>query len=268
MQSILPETNANFPFTGQSRETGPLWGQQAGATPTAGPEISLPSMDGKNTRNIVLGLAILSVSIGLFFLWKDRVFDNFTTDRIEMFLSRFGKFGPLVYILLLAVAVVISQIPNVPLAIAAGMLFGTFRGGLYTLAGGMLGAVACFYIARSIGVTAIRKIFGKIPCFSDRCKEKHLMLLIFLSRLIPFFSFDLISYCAGLTNIRAKTFIVATFLGMVPMTFLFTHLGGAMMLHSYVSLLINGGILIVFLIAPMILRKYKLFGLNEYITFE
>jgi len=235
---------------------------------TDGEEKSLRDTNGGNTRSIVLGLAILSVGVALFFLWKDHVFDNFTTERIEMFLSRFGKFAPLVYIVLLAVAIVISQLPNVPLAIAAGMLFGTFWGGLYTLAGGMLGAVACFYIARSIGIATIRKIFGKIPCFSDRCKDKHLVLLIFLSRLVPFFSFDLISYCAGLTNIKAKTFIVATFFGMIPMTFLFTHLGGAMMLHSHVSLLINGAILVVFLIAPIISRKYKLFGLNEYITFK
>jgi len=221
-----------------------------------------------NARNIVIGIAILSASIAIFFLWKERVFDDFTVNRIESFLSRFGKFAPLAYIVLLAVAIVISQIPNVPLAIAAGMLFGTFWGGLYTLVGGILGAMACFAIARSLGITFLRKIFGKVPCFSERCKENHLALLIFLSRLIPFFSFDLVSYCAGLTNIKVKTFFVATLFGMIPMTFLFTHMGGLIMVHSYVPLLLNGVILIVFLIAPLLVRKFNLFGLNEYITFQ
>jgi len=41
-----------------------------------------------------------------------------------------------------------------------------------------------------------------------------------------------------------------------------------LMVHSYVPLLLNGVILIVFLIAPLLIRKFNLFGLNEYITFQ
>jgi uncharacterized membrane protein YdjX (TVP38/TMEM64 family) len=223
---------------------------------------------GADTRHLILALVLLAASLAIFFLWKGRVFDHFTPDRIESFLSRFGIFAPLVYIVLLAVAIVISQIPNVPLALAAGMLFGTFRGGLYSLVGGMIGAVACFLIARSLGTAFLRKVFGKIPCFSDRCKDKHLALLIFLSRLVPFFSFDLVSYCAGLTNIRLKTFLLATFFGMIPMTFLFTHMGGVLMAHSRVSLVLNAIVLAVFLIAPLVIRKFNPFHLNEYITFK
>ena len=219
-------------------------------------------------RRVLLGLAVLLASVAIYLLWKERLFDRFTPARIETFLSRFGLFAPLAYILVLAVAIVVSQIPNVPLAIAAGMLFGTLRGGLYSLVGGTIGAVACFYIARSLGTTFLRKIFGKIPCFSDRCKDSHLALLIFLSRLVPFFSFDLISYCAGLTNIRLKTFLPATFFGMIPMTFLFTHMGGVVMDHSDVSLLVNAVALAGFLVAPWVLRRFNPFGLNEYITFR
>ena len=216
----------------------------------------------------MIGIAIVAAGISIYLLWKERVFDHFTPARIESFLTRFGNFAPLVYILLLAVAIVISQIPNAPMAIAAGMLFGTFRGGLYSLVGGMLGAIACFFIARTLGITFIRKIFGKVPCFSERCKDRHIALLVFLSRLIPFFSFDLVSYCAGFTNIKARTFLFATFFGMIPMTFLFTRIGGLVMIHSYIPLLFNGVILIVFLLAPLIVRKYNPFGLNEYITFK
>ncbi len=221
-----------------------------------------------SAKNLLIGIAILAASVSVYFLWKEHVFDHFTPDRIESFLARFGHFAPLVYIVLLAVAIVVSQIPNVPLAIAAGMMFGTFWGGLYSLVGGLLGAMACFAIARFLGVTFLRRVFGKVPCFSERCIEKHLALLIFLSRLVPFFSFDLISYCAGLTNIKVRTFFVATFLGMIPMTFLFTNLGGSMMVHSHITLLVNGIVLIVFLAAPWLVRRFNPFGLNEYITFK
>jgi uncharacterized membrane protein YdjX (TVP38/TMEM64 family) len=219
-------------------------------------------------KRIVAGIAILLVSFGLYFLWGRDLFDNFTVERIEEFVAGFGSFAPLAYIVLLALSIIISQIPNIPLAIASGMLFGTFWGGIYSMIGGMLGAVACFSIARLLGIAFIRKIIGKIPCFTEQCKEKHLALLVFLSRLLPFFSFDLVSYCAGLTNIKAGTFLIATFLGMIPMTFLFTYLGGEIRIHSSVSLILNGIALLVFLVLPLLVKKYNLFRLNEYIEFR
>lgn len=219
-------------------------------------------------KKIAAGIAILLACVGLYFLWGRHVFDDFTVERIEVFVAGFGRFAPLAYILLLALSVVISQVPNVPLAIAAGMLFGTFWGGLYSIFGGMIGAAACFFIARFLGITFIKRLIGKIPCFTENCKEKHLVLLVFLSRLFPFFSFDLVSYCAGLTNIKTGTFLVATFFGMIPMTFLFTHMGDKIRIHSTVALVLNGLALFVFLALPLLVKKYNVFRLNEYIEFR
>ncbi len=219
-------------------------------------------------KKAAAGIAILLASVGLYFLWGRHVFDNFTVERIEVFVAGFGRFAPLAYILLLAVSIVISQIPNIPLAIAAGMLFGTFWGGLYSVVGGMLGAVSCFFIARFLGITFIKRFIGKIPCFTENCKEKHLVLLVFLSRLLPFFSFDLVSYCAGLTNIKPRTFLIATFLGMIPMTFLIAHMGETIRIHSSIALVLNGLVLVVFLVLPLLVRKYNIFRLNEYIEFR
>ena len=220
------------------------------------------------TRNFLIGIAILAASASIYLLWKERVFDHFTPARIESFLSRFGNYAPLVYILLLAVAIVISQIPECPVGHSCRDAIWNLPGRPVQPRGGMLGATACFFIARFLGISFIRKIFGKVPCFSERCKDSHVAVLIFLSRLMPFFSFDLISYCAGFTNIKTRTFLVATFLGMIPMTFLFTRMGGLIMDQSYLPLLFNGIILIVFLLAPLIVRKYNPFGLKEYITFK
>lgn len=219
-------------------------------------------------KRMIFGILILLASAALYFLWKEHVFDNFTVARIEVFLLQFGGAAPLVYIALLAISVVISQIPNVPLAIAAGMLFGTFYGGLYSIIGGMLGSLACFTIARFLGVAFLKKVFGKIPEFSEQCKETHLGLLIFLARLVPFFSFDLISYCSGLTNIRTRTFLFATLLGMTPMTFLFSHLGKVSMVESSTTLILNVVILGGFLLAPFLVHKFNIFNLNKYIEFK
>jgi len=51
---------------------------------------------------------------------------------------------------------------------------------------------------------------------------------VLVARLFPFISFDAVSYLAGLTRLRLSLFAAATLVGMIPMTFLFAHLGGAM----------------------------------------
>jgi uncharacterized membrane protein YdjX (TVP38/TMEM64 family) len=218
--------------------------------------------------NITVSILIILVSVLLYFLIREEFFSTDIVANIEVYLSSYGIFAPLIYIVILALSIIVTQIPNVPLAIAAGMYFGPILGGIYSVIGGMLGALACFFIARSLGIRVIKKLFGKVPIFTDRCNENYIGLLIFLSRLFPFFSFDLISFCAGLTNIRIWTFFIATLFGMIPMTFLFTHLGNFIMLNHTISLILNISLLVVFFTVPFLIRKFNLFNLNEYIQFE
>lgn len=54
------------------------------------------------------------------------------------------------------------------------------------------------------------------------------MVIVCISRLIPFISFDVISYTAGLTKIGYLQFSIATLIGIVPVSFLLAHLGSEM----------------------------------------
>lgn len=219
-------------------------------------------------KHIIVGIIIVLVSALLFFLWKKDLFSMFTVEEVSAFVSSFGYFAPLIYIIILALAIIISQIPNIPLAIAAGTLFGGFLGGLYSLIGGILGAVACFYIARSLGINFIRRIFGRTLYFCDRCNERYIGLIIFFSRLLPFFSFDLISYCAGLTNIRMRVFCIATAFGMIPMTFLFSYFGEVVFIDQTLSAILSILLMVLFFGAPLLIRRFNLFGLKERIIFK
>jgi uncharacterized membrane protein YdjX (TVP38/TMEM64 family) len=147
-------------------------------------------------------------------------------------------------------------------------LFGGFLGGLYSLIGGILGALACFFIARYLGITFIRKIFGKTLYFCDRCDETYIGLIIFFSRLLPFFSFDLMSYCAGLTNIKTRTFFIATLFGMIPMTFLFANLGRFILINQTISIISSIFLIVMFFCGPLLIRKFNLFGLKQRILFK
>jgi len=70
-------------------------------------------------------------------------------DRITRFLEGFGIFAPLVFMLVMAGAVVVSPIPSVPLDAAAGAIFGPFLGTVYALLGAETGALISFLITRT-----------------------------------------------------------------------------------------------------------------------
>lgn len=146
--------------------------------------------------------------------------------RLKAWLAQFGYKGPIIMIALMALAIVINPVPSAPIALAAGAVYGHVWGTAYVVTGASIGALVAFAIARLLGYRLLHHWFG------DRIKtgwagsQNTLMWLVFVSRLIPFISFDLVSYGAGLTALRAWRFLLATVFGLVPVSFLLTHFGG------------------------------------------
>ena len=168
-----------------------------------------------------------------------------------------GPLAPLLLVGSMACAVVIPPIPSLPLDLAAGAVFGPFYGALYAIIGAEIGAIGCFLLARALGRDALSKLLKVETVFCQMCTDHQLMGLMFFARLIPVFSFDVVSYGAGLTNISLKAFALATFVGMAPPTFAFTYLGSSVISAQWP--LIAGGVLMVafFLAIPKLLTKYR-----------
>ncbi len=146
-------------------------------------------------------------------------------EKLRRTVEGAGALAPAVFVLLLVAQAVLAPLPAPALAFAGGYLFGTFWGFVLTWLGALLGGVLCFAIARSLGreyVARSTRLRGL-----DRRVEEHGAVIVFVLRLIPMVSFDVISYAAGLTGISFGRFFAATALGMAPGTFVFVYLGGA-----------------------------------------
>lgn len=142
---------------------------------------------------------------------------DFEPENIRAWLEPFGWRAPAIYMLLMIAAVVISPIPSVPLDIAAGLAFGLFWGTVYTVIGAEIGAIIAFAIARRLGrPRMMRWIPPGAMATIDRIAERRGFLTILLMRLLPLFSFDWVSYGAGISSIRFSAFAWATFFGMIP----------------------------------------------------
>ena len=149
-------------------------------------------------------------------------------DKLRRTIADHGYWGPLEVIGLMSAAIVLNPIPSAPIALAPGAVFGHIWGTLYTVLGAQIGALIAFGIARMLGHEALRRLLGGRVSLGWLGPQNSLMATVFLSRLLPFVSFDLASYGAGLTPLNAWRFALATLVGLIPASFLLAHFGGEM----------------------------------------
>jgi uncharacterized membrane protein YdjX (TVP38/TMEM64 family) len=219
-----------------------------------------PWLKGVFLLGLILGLAAVAwtaVSKG----WLD-------IDRFEILLRDLGPLAPLVFILVMALAVVTSLIPSLPLDVLAGAVFGPWLGTLYALVGAEVGALLAFFIAKGLGREAIVRLLKKDISFCDACAERHLAVIIFIARLIPLFSFELLSYGAGLTKIPAWKYALATLLGMAVPTFLFVSFGKTLFEGFHPAWAVAAGLVMValFFVGPIWIKRKNPWGLFDHMT--
>jgi uncharacterized membrane protein YdjX (TVP38/TMEM64 family) len=147
-------------------------------------------------------------------------------DTLMAFVAQAGLWGPVLIVSLMVVAVVASPLPSAPIALAAGAAYGHLWGTVQVVLGAELGALIAFGLARVLGRDALRHMFGDKVDAGLLGSQNALMATVFASRLMPFVSFDLISYAAGLSGLQAWRFAVATLAGIVPASFVLVYLGG------------------------------------------
>jgi uncharacterized membrane protein YdjX (TVP38/TMEM64 family) len=126
----------------------------------------------------------------------------------------------------MTLAVVASPIPSAPIAMAAGAAYGHVWGTVQVVIGAELGALIAFGLARILGRDVLRRVFGTSVDAGLLGSQNALTGTVFASRLMPFVSFDIISYAAGLSRLHVWRFALATLAGIVPASFVLAHFGG------------------------------------------
>lgn len=179
-------------------------------------------------------------------------------DRLRRMALCLGYWGPLAVVVLMTLAIVISPLPSAPIALAAGTAYGHTLGTLYVLAGAELGALAAFGIARLMGAPVVERWLGQGGSLRLNGSQGTLMAIVFLTRLMPFISFDAVRYAAGLTPLALWRFALATLTGILPASFLLAHFGAELAAADAgrvtVALLVIGLSLLVPLIISLLRR--------------
>ena len=211
----------------------------------------LPSRVGK-------GMLVLLAIGGLYGLFQFTSFHEiFNPEKLTSVLRDLGKAGPFALMGLMTVAVVVSPIPSLPIDLAAGAAYGPFWGAVYVLIGAELGAIISFLIGRALGRDVLSRWLKRDITFCEQCSDHHLTGLMIVARLVPIFSFDIVSYGAGLTKMSLKAFAFATFLGMMPPTFALTYFGSAVVTVQWPFILAGGLLVGIFLFLPKWIMNHQ-----------
>ncbi len=172
-------------------------------------------------------------------------------------ITQLGAWGPLTVIALMVIAIMVSPIPSAPIAMAAGAAYGHVWGTVYVILGAEIGALAAFGIGRWLGAATLRRWFGDRLSVGLMGSQNTLMIIVLVSRLLPFVSFDIISYAAGLTVITFWRFAVATLVGIVPASFLLAHFGGEMATGESDRILISVVALGALTLIPLAVKIFR-----------
>ena len=126
-------------------------------------------------------------------------------------------------------AAAILVIPGSILTLAAGFVFGIPVGVMLVSVGSLMGASAAFLVGRFLARDWVRQRIENMPSFRalDRATKHKGFIIVLLTRLSPVFPFNLLNYAFGLTAVRLRDYVLASWIGMAPAIVLYVYIGSA-----------------------------------------
>jgi uncharacterized membrane protein YdjX (TVP38/TMEM64 family) len=175
----------------------------------------------------LVALLALGYSLGLHnYLTFEAIAEN--RAALTAFTAEHFIFAVLGFMAIYTAAVAVSFPGATILTILAGLLFGWLTGGLAAIVAATLGATLVFQIAKSsFGDVLAKKAGPFLSRISSGFADDAFNYMLFL-RLVPAFPFWLVNIAPALANVKLRTFVTATFLGIIPGTFAFASVGAGL----------------------------------------
>lgn len=172
----------------------------------------------------ILYIVVILVFCVLLLLYLLKVFGFFdkirSVDEFRKYIESFGNFAIAMFILLQFLQVVVLPIPAFITVGAGVLLFGPFRGAVYSCIGIIAGSLAAFFIGRVFGYKVASWLVGKedLKKGLNTVKGKDRVVLTFMF-LFPFFPDDLLCFVAGITTMSGWYFVIMIFITRVISVF-------------------------------------------------
>lgn len=211
-------------------------------------------------RWLLAGVVLLVFAGAAALVWT---FDGVITEAaLEAKVASLGVWAPIGFVLLYGIATVV-MIPGSIFDLAGGALFGPYLGSLVNLAGGTLGAVLAFLVARYLARDWVEARAGNRMRSVIRSVDADGWEFVAFVRLVPIFPYNVLNYLLGMTRIPLHHYVIATVVFMSPSTIVYTWIGVASReavagdANNLRYALLALGLLAVMLMVPRFYKRWR-----------
>lgn len=182
-------------------------------------------MNRRRVLQVVVALTLAGVFAAI---WFSPLREQLTRDNIRAFVEQLRDpwYGPAVFMVVFALGCVFA-LPASLFVIAAGLIWGWLGGAVYSIVGGLIGAIASFYTGRFVGEGLLAR-FGRLGAAVARQVDHAGFRSLLVLRFIPGIPFAVLNYGAGVAGVRFRDFTLSTFVGVTPPMFVFAYSADAL----------------------------------------
>jgi uncharacterized membrane protein YdjX (TVP38/TMEM64 family) len=149
-------------------------------------------------------------------------------DRLDAWFRGFGIWAPVVF-LVVWIAACVFFMPGLPVTIVGALIFGPIKGTMLSAVGSTLGATAAFLVGRYAARRTVERLLASNPRLQviDDGVKTHGWRMLMVTRLVPLFPFNAQNYVYGLTPIGLPTYMLVSFVCMLPACIAFNFAAGS-----------------------------------------
>ncbi|QDP71905.1 TVP38/TMEM64 family protein [Legionella israelensis] len=204
----------------------------------------------KHIKTICLALVLATFIVCAWF------FQQYMLDLISAIKS-LGLFAPLLFLIIYCLATILI-LPTMVLTLAGGAIFGPVAGTLLNLLGASWGAACAFLITRYLAYNWFEQRKGERLNQLISGVERRGWQFVAILRLLPLIPFNLVNYGLGLTGIRFRTYLITTFIFLIPAEIIYTYCGhaGIKILRNPEQFYKNTGVVIL-VVTTLLITTFK-----------
>ncbi len=176
---------------------------------------------------------------------------------------RGSSWAPLVFIAVYSTATALA-VPGTVLTLAGGALFGTALGTLFNWIGANIGANIAYWMSRKLGRDGVQRLLGHRAAGLDRVTRDHGFKGLLTLRLIPLVPFNALNFGSGLTGISGRSYALATAVGILPGTAVYTFFADSLLQGSqeasreaWIRVLVAGLLLVALSLLPTMYKRFR-----------
>ncbi|MCF2141593.1 MAG: TVP38/TMEM64 family protein [Candidatus Lokiarchaeota archaeon] len=180
---------------------------------------------------LFVAILILSVVVMYFVIVDETFLFRIIREYFILPLLRIGPWAAIVFLFLMVMQSLIAPIPSELILLSGAMIFGFLWGTVLGVIGSILSGTITYYVSKQGGRTLLEAAGEKMSMaqrmivIMDEWIEKWGIWAIIVGRAVPVIMFDPVSYAAGISNIKAKPYTIATAIGSIPRALFFSFLG-------------------------------------------